>query len=101
MQIALGVAGVGRRHQFGPRQIGHDQFGRRDQPAMIGAAREVMARGDPEFSHVRSVVMRSVLINPEKIDLLGRFIIAFDLVKGKGAGMRVQPIGVRRRLRAA
>ena len=54
MQIAFGVAGIRRRHQFGPRQIGHDQLGRRDQPAMIAAAREMMTRGDPEFSHVRS-----------------------------------------------
>ena len=66
MQIALGVAGIRRRHQFGPRQIGHDEFGRRDQPAMIGAAREMMARGDPEFSHVRSVVLASVLISPRR-----------------------------------
>ena len=66
MQILLGVAGIRRRHQFRPRQIGHDELGRRDQPAVIGAAREVMTRGDPEFSHVRSVVMRSVLINPRR-----------------------------------
>jgi len=46
VQNAFGVAGVGRRHQFRPRQIGHDQFGRRQQPAMIAAAGEVMARGD-------------------------------------------------------
>ena len=45
--------------------------------------------------------MRSVLINPQQIDLLGRLNVAFDLMKGKGAGMRVQPIGVRRGLRAA
>jgi len=31
----------------------------------------------------------------EQIDLLGRFGVALDLVKGKGAGMRVQPIGAR------
>ena len=31
----------------------------------------------------------------QQIDLLGRLVVAFDLVKGKGAGMRVQPIGVR------
>ena len=66
MQIALGLAGIRRRHQFGPRQIGHDEFRRRHQPAMIGAAREVMARGDPEFSHVRSVVLASVLISPRR-----------------------------------
>ena len=66
MQIALGVAGIRRRHQFRPRQIGHDEFGRRDQSAVIGAAREVMARGDPEFSHVRSVVLASVLISPRR-----------------------------------
>ena len=66
MQIALGVAGIRRRHQFGPRQIGHDEFRRRHQPAVIGAAREMMARGDPEFSHVRSVVLVSVLINPRR-----------------------------------
>ena len=94
MQIALGVAGIRRRHQFGPRQIGHDEFGRRDQPAVIGAAREVMARGDPEFSHVRSVVLRVGPDQPEKIDLFGRFNVAFDLVKGKGAGMGVQPVGI-------
>ena len=52
MQIALGLAGIRRRHQFRPRQIGHDEFRRRHQPAVIGATREVMARGDPEFSHV-------------------------------------------------
>src|SRR5258705_140022 len=66
VQIVFGLAGVGRRHQFRPGQIGHDQFGRRHEPAMIGTAREVMARGDPEFSHVRSVVMRSVLIIPRR-----------------------------------
>ena len=66
MQIALGVAGIGRRHQFGPCQIDHDEFRRRDQPAVIGAAREMMARGDPEFSHVRSVVLVSVLISPRR-----------------------------------
>ena len=43
MQAALGIAGIIRRHQFRPRQIGHDQFGRRHQPAMLGPAREVMA----------------------------------------------------------
>ena len=64
MQPQLGLAGIGRRHQFGPRQIGHDQFGRRQQPAMIATARQVMAGGDPELSHVRSLVMRSVPINP-------------------------------------
>ena len=66
MQIALGVAGIRRRHQFGPRQIGHDEFRRRDQAAVIGAAREMMARGDPEFSHVRSVVLAPVLISPRR-----------------------------------
>ena len=101
MQPAFGLAGIGRRHQFGPRQIGHDQFGRRDQPAMIGAARQMMAGGDPEFSHVRSVFMRSVLINPSRSTCSSGVIVAFDLVKGKGAGMGVQPIGTRRRFRAA
>ena len=66
MQLALGLAGVLRRHQFGPRQIGHDQFGRRDQPAVIGAARQMMAGGDPELSHLRSLVMLSVPINPSR-----------------------------------
>ena len=98
MQISLRLAGIRRRHQFRPRQIGHDEFGRRDQPAVIGAAREVMARGDPEFSHVRSVVMRVGPDQSEKIDLLVGFIVAFDLVKGKGAGISVQPIGIGRRL---
>ena len=101
MQLTLGLAGVGRRHQFGPRQIGHDQFGRRQQPAMIATAREMMARGDPEFSHVRSLVMRSVPDQSQQIDLFGRLIVAFDLVKGKGAGMRVQPIGACGGFRAA
>ena len=64
VQPQLGRAGVGRRHQFGPRQIGHDQFGRRQQPAMIATAGEVMAGGDPELSHVRSLVMLSFLIKP-------------------------------------
>ena len=94
MQIALGVAGIRRRHQFGPRQIGHDEFGRRDQPAMIGAAREVMARGDPEFSHVRSVVLASVLINPRRSTSSCGFNVAFDFMEGKGAGMGVQPVGI-------
>ena len=31
---------------------------------------------------------------PEKIDLFGRFTIAFDLMEGKGAGMGVQPVGI-------
>ena len=101
MQIALGLAGIRRRHQFRPRQIGHDEFGRRDQPAVIGAAREVMARGDPEFSHVRSVVLRVGPDQPEKIDLFVGFNVAFDLMEGKGAGMGVQPVGICGRLRAA
>ena len=66
MQIAFRVAGIGRRHQFRPRQIGHDQFGGRHESAVIGTARQVVTGSDPEFSHVRSVFVRSVVISPRR-----------------------------------
>ena len=66
VQITLGLAGLVRRHQFGTRQIGHDQFGRRDQTSVIGAARQMMAGGYPEFSHLRFPLTWSVPINPNR-----------------------------------
>ena len=66
MQAAFGIAGIVRRHQFWTRQLGHDEFGRRHQPAMLGPAREVMARGDPEFSHWRSRVVVPAPISPRR-----------------------------------
>ena len=55
MERAFGVAGLIRGRQFGPREISHDEFGRGDEPAMRRAPGQVMAGGNPEFSHVRSV----------------------------------------------
>ncbi len=65
VQRALGGAGVRRRRDLGPRQIGLQEFIGDEQPAARIAIEQMMAAGQPEvarLAHVRSpfaIVMRS------------------------------------------
>ena len=51
MQSALGRAGVVRRHQLRPRQIGEEQLVRDREAAAFRPPRQMMAARDPELPH--------------------------------------------------
>ena len=53
VQPALHVAGVFRRHQLGPREIGLQELVGNLEPAAVIAVEQMMAAGDPEILHRR------------------------------------------------
>src|ERR1043166_4516154 len=64
VQRALDRAGVGRRRQLGPRQIGLEELVADDEPAAGVAVEQMMPAGEPEIVHgvsLRASVTRSSL----------------------------------------
>ena len=54
MQAALGGAGIFRRLQFRPGEIGSQQIVGDQQPALWIAIGQVVAAGEPEIGHRRA-----------------------------------------------
>ena len=94
MQRPLGRAGVLRRHQLGPGEIGEQQLVRDREAAALGAAGEMVARSRPRTPSSAP----SLRSDPRRSTALLRLVRLDEL---EGSGMGVQAVGSRRRRLAA